>query len=472
MRTAVVALLVSGVLIASALDLVLGALWVAALVALLWLRRSLSPAAPLVLVASTGLIVWGTHLGWFSRPAPAPYETGWLPRWALSRSKPAGAGDPRVLGTRDQLRVLRRESTRLTGAELERRVGAVIQLARRLDALRGEAPREVAAVEGAARRLARTLAAPEFRNLEGRRVAEVAYLAELDRRLDALRDGGEAAEVLRAVDPAAMAHVSLRPVRDDLATADAALAALVRALGSEVPTATVTATARYDETRGEVGWEVRHVLGGSPGPRLVRIETRALRSAGPPGRSLGLTYAAGDEALHPIPPGEWLDLGSASRGASIVATWTEAVPVRPVRSALRLPAFERVEVAPHATGDDALLTIVLDGHPGIEMPLTVRLPPPSIARVTVPRHALYFGSGPGTAASEPDADAWLPAGGGTGRIEIDLVPRTLLLRNQAFTQVRAYLYRPNPVTLMVIVGLAALTLVLVGRRRVAVPEGR
>ena len=472
MRTAVVALLVSGVLVASALDLVLGALWVAALVALLWLRRSIRLAAPLVLVASVGLIVWGTHLDWFSRPAAAPYEKGWLPGWPVSRSEPVGAGDPRLLGARDQLRVLRRESIRLTGAELEQRAGAVIQLSRRLDALRGEAPREVAAIEGAARRLARTLAAPEFRNLEARRVAEATYLAELDRRLGALRDGSEAAEVLRAADPAAMAHVSLRPVRDDLAAADAALAALVRALGGEVPTATVTVTARYDETRGEVAWEARHVVGGSSGPRLVRIETRAFRSAGPPGRPLGLAYAAGDEALRPIPPGEWLALGPASRSASIVATWTGAAPVRPIRSTLRPPAFERLEVAPHTTGDDALLAIVLDGHPGIEMPLTVRLSPPSIARVTVPRHALYFGSGAGTAASEPDADAWLPTGGGTGRIEIDLVPRTLLLRNQAFARVRAYLYRPNPVTLTVIVGLAALTRVLVGRRRVAMPESR
>ena len=314
----------------------------------------------------------------------------------------------------------------MTGAELEQRVGAVIQVSRRLDALRGEAPREVAAVEGAARRLARTLAAPEFRNLEARRAAEVAYLAELDRRLGALRDASEAAEVLRAADPAAMAHVSLRPVRDDLAAADAALAALVRALGGEVPTATITATARYDETRGEVAWEVRHVVGGSPGSRLVRIETRAFRSAGPPGRPLALTYAAGDEALRPIPPGEWLELGPASRGASIVTAWSEAAPVRHVRSTLRPPTFERLEVALPATGDDALVAIVLDGHPGIEMPLTVRLPPPSLARVTVPRHALYFGSGPGTTGAEPDGDAWIPAGAGTERIEIDLVPRTLL----------------------------------------------
>lgn len=472
MKTVAVALLVGGVLGASALDLALGALWVVALVAVVLLRRRLRPAAPLVLVASLGLIVWGAQLGWFPRPAPAPYERGWLPEWPVSRPASAPAEDPRILAAREQLEGVRREQRRLTGAELEQRAGAVILLARRLDALRREAPDEVAAVEGAARRLAQTLAAPEFRNLEARRAAEAAHLAELDRRLGGLRDASEAAEIRRAADPAAMAHVSLRPVRDDLATAGAAVASLVRVLGSGVPTATVTATARYDESRGEVAWEVRHTIAGSGDARVARIEARPFRSAGPPGRSLSLGYAAGDEALRPAPPGEWLELGPSAPSVSIVAAWTEPAPARPVRSTLRSLTFQRLTLAPSTAAEDALVATVLDGHPGIEMPLAVRLPAPTLARVTVPRHSLYFASGSGLATSGPDGDAWIPAEGSTGRLGIDLVPRTLLLRNQGVAGVRPYLFRPNPLTLTVVVGLAALTLVLLRRPRTVPPESR
>jgi hypothetical protein len=337
--------------------------------------------------------------------------------------------------------------------------------------LRREAPNEAAAIDAAARRLARTLAAPEFRNLEARRRAAAEHLGELDRRLGALREGNEAATLVRAADPAAMAHVSLRPVREDLAAADVAVAALVRTLGGGVPSATVVASVEYDESRREVAWEVRHAVAGAPHARLVRIETRAFRNAGRPGRPLSLTYAAEEEPPSPVPSGDWLELGRPARTVSLVAAWVEPATLRPIHSMLRPLAFERLDVVSARVPDDALVATVLDGHLGIEIPLAVALPPPSLARVTVPRHALYFAGGPGTSASGPAGDTWAAADG-PGSVAVDLVPRTLLLRNQALVWLRAYVYRPNGMTLTVIVGLAALTLLLAGRRRAIPPATR
>jgi hypothetical protein len=342
----------------------------------------------------------------------------------------------------------------------------VISLARRLDPLRSAAPGEVAAVEAGARRLARTLAAAEFRDLEARRSAAQGYLTELDRRLQGARDATEAAAALRAADPAAMAHVSLRPVREDLAAANAAVEALVRALGGGAPTAATAASARYDEERSETRWEVRATVAGAPGVRLLRLETRALRGAGaPPGAPASLTYASGADAPRPVPPGPWLELEPAPRGVAVVQAWAEPASLRPVRAPLRPLAFGRLDVAPPGAADDVVITVVLDGRPGIEIPLAVRLPPPGLARVAVPRYALYFASGPGTVTLDAEGDRWEPAGDGDGRLRLDLVPRTLLLRNGAFARVRGYLYRPNAGTVVAAAGLAALALVLVRRPR-------
>jgi hypothetical protein len=477
-RSAAVLTLVGAVLAASALDLAVGALWVVALLGVWLLRRRIRLAAPLVLVTSVALMAAGIHLGWLSRPAPAPYSSGWLPAWVGASPEPgraaapASEADPRIVAARDRLRVLEREELRLTGAEIEQRAGAVIRLARRLDGLGREASREVAAVEAAARGLARTLAAPEFRDLEARRGAAAAYLGELGRRLTSLRDADEAAEVLRAADPAAMAHVSLRPVRDDLLVADATITALARALGGGAPSATAAAAARFDEGRGEVAWEVRHAIAGAPGLRLLRVETRAFRSAGVPGRPLSLAYAPGDEAPRPVPPGAWVELDPAPRSVSLVAAWSEPARSRPVRSLLRPITFQRLEIAPFRAPDDAVVVGVLDGRPGIELPLTVTLPPPSLARVVLPGQALHFASWPGSITREPDGDAWVPEASGSGRLELDLVPRTLLLRNRAFAWIRDYVYRPNPTTVIAVIGLAALALVLVRRPRPAAPDSR
>lgn len=472
MRTAAVATLLGLVLVASALDLTLGVLWVVALAGMLLLRRRVRLAPALMLLATAVLLVWGGRLGWFGPPVPISYEAGWVPALGESRSASSAAGEPRILAARAQLAALSREELRLTGPELEQRAGAVVSLTRRLDPLRRDAPREVAAVEAAARRLARTLAAPEFRDLEARRAAAAAYLAELGRRLGTARDATEAAAILRASDPAAMAHVSLRPVREDLVTAGAAVEALVRVLGGGVPTATTTATARYDESRSEIQWEVRYAVAGAPGVRLLRVEMRAFRGASPPGASLSLAVAAGGQAARPVPPGAWIDLEPAPRGVAVVAAWSLPVTTPPVHATLRTLAFVRLEVDAPARIDDALITVVLDGRPGIEMPLAVRLPAPRLTRVVVPRHALYFASRPGAVTPDPEGEIWEPAGEDTRRVGLELVPRTVFLRNAGFAWARGYLHRPNPGAVAVAIGLAALTLVLVRRSRPIGVEGR
>jgi hypothetical protein len=470
-RTASVLGVLGLVVAASVLDLAVGVLWIAALVVILLLRWRIRLAAWLVVLAIGALLVWGGHLGWFPSPAPASYESGWIPGWAApSASAPTVDWD--VQAARDRLAALGREELRLTGSELEQRAGAVIALARRLDPVRGEASREVALLEGAARRLARTLAAPEFRDLEARRGATGAYVADLERRLGAARDAGEAAAVMRAADPAAMAHVSLRPVREDLAAAGAAADAVVRLLGGGVPTATATAAAGYEEDRGEIRWEVRYVVAGAPRVRLLRLETRPFRNAAPSGKPLTLEYAEGGEAGRPMPPGAWVELDPAPRGAAVTARWTVAAPVQPIAAKLRLLSFERIEILMPALADDAILVAVLDGLPGLEWPLALRLPSPRLARVTVPHHALHFASHPGTVTRQQDGDRWEPTGEGPERLAIELVPRTFLLRNDAFARVRGYLYRPNVPAIAVALGLAALTLVLARRPRSATPGPR
>src|SRR5262249_60601600 len=147
-------------------------------------------------------------------------------------------------------------------------------------------PRAPGAVEASARRLSRTLAASEFRDLEARRAAAAAHLTELGRRLGMARDEAEAASILREADPVAMAQVSLRPVREDLASAAAAAEALLQAVGGGVPSATASATARVEEASREIRWEVQYAVAGAANVRLLRLETRPFRSAAPSGARL------------------------------------------------------------------------------------------------------------------------------------------------------------------------------------------
>jgi hypothetical protein len=467
-RTFAVATLVAVPLAASALDLALGVLWVLGLVVVFLLRRRLRAAPILIVLAAATLLVWGGQLGWFPAPAPVSYEAGWIPGWATARAPAPGPGtppDPGIVAGRERLAALRRDELRLTGPEIEQRAGALIGASRRMDSLRADAPREAGALEAAARRLARTLAAPEFRDLEARRAAIAAYLTDLDQRLASARDGAEAGAVLRAADPAAMAHVSLRPVRDDLAAAGAAVEALVRVLGGGVPTATTTAALRYDEDRDEVRWDARYVVAGAPAVRLLRVEMRPFRSAVPSGIPLTATYAPGGEASRPVPPGTWLEIEPASRGVTVGLAWAQPAAPRPVRAPFRQLVFQRLALESPLRADDAMVMAVLDGRSGIELPLFVTLPAARVGRAVTPRHALYFASGAGAAATDRDGDGWEPAGDPSGRIDLELVPRSLFLRNAAFAWARGYLFRTNPGTVVAAVGLAALALVLVQRRR-------
>ena len=465
MKTAVVVTLLSVVLTASALDLGLGILWVAAVVGLLALRRRLRPAPALALLVAVGVLVGGGRLGWFGSPTPASYATGWIPVWGSSSPSalPENPTVPQIAAAREQLAVQSREELRLTGLEIEQRAGAVVALSRRIEPLRGDAPREAVAIAASARRLARTLSAPEFRDLEARRAAVAAHLAELDRRLSTARDGAEAASILREADPVAMAQVSLRPVRDDLASAGAAVDAIVQTIGGGVPMITATATARVEEASGEIRWDIQYSVAGAPGVRLLRIETRPFRNAAPSGARVSLAYAAGGETPRPAPAGAWLELEPAPRGVTVAVTWSEPLAARPIRPALRTLTFNEITLGASARTDDVLVPAVLDGRPGIEIPLIVRLPPPRLTRVTLPPHALYFASRPGRATIRTDGETWDSTDDGAPSVRVELVPRSVFLRNPLFGSAADYLYRPNPGTVVSAIALAALTLVLIRR---------
>ena len=232
-----------------------------------------------------------------------------------------------------------------------------------------------------------------------------------------------------------------------------------------MPTATATSTARVDDGPGETRWEGQYAVAGAPAVRLLRLETRAFRSAAPSGARLSLAYAAGGEALRPAPAGGWLELEPAPRGVTVVLTWTEPLVHDPVHAPLRALAFQGTAVGVSARGDDVLITAALDGYPGLEIPLFVPLPPPHLTRVVLPSHALYFASRPGRTTQNPDGESWEATEEGVGPLRIELVPRTIFLRNTAFAWTAAYLYRPNPGTVVSVLGVAALTVVLLRRPR-------
>lgn len=467
MRTAAVVTILALVLAASALDLALGILWIAALLGVLYLRRRISPAPLLILLAAVSLLGWGGRAGWFSSPPVVSYASGWVPFLGSRSISSVSGSDPgsHIAAARDKLATVSREELRLTGPEIEQRAGAVIALSRRIDPLRNSAAREVAAVEMAARRLARTLAASEFRDLEARRTAIAAHLADLDRRLGTARDESEAAAVLREADPVVMSQLSLRPVHDDLRAAGAAVDALVQAIGGGVPAATAAASARVDDGAGEVRWDVQYGVAGAPGVRLLRLETRSLRAAAPADARLTLAYAAGGEAFRPAPPGGALELEPAPRSVTVVLTWTESLVTRPVRAALRALTFQEVQLGAPLRGDDMLITAALDGHPELEVPLFVRLPPPRLTRAVVPSHALYFVSRPGRTTVGPDGESWEAADSGSSSVRIELAPRSVFLRNAGFAWTAGYLYRPNLGTVVAVLAVAALVLVLIRRQR-------
>lgn len=464
MRIAAVAAVLGTVLAASALDLGVGLLWVAALASLVALRRRLRVAPWLALLACAGVVAAGAPRGWLDPPAPASYATGWLPVGGVREDGGRTPGTAEAVRLRDEIRALAQLETGLTGVELERRAGELLTFARRAHGVRARAPAEVAGVEAAARRLARTLAAPEFRDLEGRRRRAAEYLAELARRAAEEPDDLEA--IRRALDPAAMARVSLRAVREDVAEARRAAAALLRALGGGEPTASVSVTVTLDEAAGALRRSLHWEVSVEPPARLVRIEPGALRVPG--GAAGGGEYAADGGVPRSLPPGGWVELGGARR-VRLTAERVAALRPAPVTGPLRQIAFGRVAIDPEPAGGELPVTVGLDEVAGFEAPLAAPWPPSRLERVRAPRGALHWVSAPGTSAGEGSWDVWTPAGPGIGRVVVELAPAVPLLRSRWLVRARPYLYRPNATAVVAAAGLAALTLVLGARPRRATP---
>ena len=221
LRLALLVPVLIAVLVASALNLVLGGLWVLAVLALLACRRR---TAWLVLLGSLALAAGGGALGGLRPPEPTSYaaaEVGWL-RARLGGGDRDAPGPPADSGgVRARLAALRQEELGDTARQLERRAAVAIAGSRELARLRDRAPDAVAAAEDAARRLALTLTAPEFRDLDGRRARLAEWLDALGARLAATRDETEVRAVEQALQPATLAPVSLRALRTDLARAEA-----------------------------------------------------------------------------------------------------------------------------------------------------------------------------------------------------------------------------------------------------------
>ena len=92
--------------------------------------------------------------------------------------------------------------------------------------------------------------------------------------------------------------------------------------------------------------------------------------------------------------------------------------------------------------------------------------------MTAPSHSLYYASGPGKTTPGPEGESWESTCEAAAPLRLELAPRSVFLRNRIFAWASDYLYRPNLGTVVVAVGLAALTLVLIRRPRPAGPENR
>src|SRR5262249_44911939 len=149
------------------------------------------------LALAVGAIVLTYQGGGLVAPPPASYaadEVAWLRArltalvggWSGASTMPDPAAALRV-----RLHDRRAEELRYSAAELERRAVAAIAANRDLGRVRGRAGAEVAALEEAVRRLALTLTAPEFRDLDTRQARVRSWFADLDARLAVAHDAAE-----------------------------------------------------------------------------------------------------------------------------------------------------------------------------------------------------------------------------------------------------------------------------------------
>jgi hypothetical protein len=431
------------------------------------LRRRVRLAAWLALLLVLAAGGAGARLGWLTRPAPVSYATD-EGAWLLARLRPAGVPPAPGVGAALRARVVarRREELRYTAADVERRAAAAMALGRSVEPLRARAPEAVAAVETAVRALALTLTSPEFRDLDARRGRLRAWFAALEERLAAARDETDVAAVARALDPAAMAPVSMRAVREDLERVDAATATLVRALAGGGVSVAATSALGYDEGSGVVATEDRYTVRADPPLRIVGLDVGLLRRRGEGGGTHTLRYETAAEASHEI-QGRAVALPDGAARVVVVERWTRAAAARPVRPLLRLVSFTQVTMPREDAKDRELwVTVALDGVGGAAPMLVVDTPAPRLARLVAPRYSLFYVSRPGTVSTGEAADEWVPsAPTPADGAAVETVPRTALFRNAAFAWLAAYLYVPNPTTILALVGLAALVGVLTARRR-------
>jgi hypothetical protein len=334
----------------------------------------------------------------------------------------------------------------------------------------------VAALEAAVRRLAFTLTSPEFRDLDGRRTRAERVLAELERRLALATDDAELAAIGRAMDPAALAPFSLRAVREDLRRVDEATWAVIRALGGGEVTASAATSVAIDDTRGEAAVETRYQVEAPLTTRIHRLDPGVLRqsaSAGPGLPRVSLE-TAGSSARDVTGGGDvLLDPGVAR--LVLVTRRVEPLLLAATQAPLRRIAFSHL-LLPTGPGSGGrsptghlLVGVRPAGTPGAEALLAVALPAPGVAEVVSPSRSLFWVGAAGLVTSSEGRDVWRPAS--IGRVPlplpVELAPRGWLFRNRAFAVLAPYLYRPNPAALLGLVGLAALTVALIGPRRQA-----
>jgi hypothetical protein len=418
------------------------------------------------------------RLGWLRAPPAASYavdEWAWL-RGRLAAlggpGQPAPATSPRA-AARQRLAALRAEELEPGNRELEQRAGAAIASVRQIGRWRGRAPGEVAAAEEAARRLALTLTAPEFRDLDGRRARLVEWLAALDAQLAASTDPTEVAAVSRGLDPAALAVVSLRAVREDLGRAEAALVAAVRAVSGGTVAVRAIAQVTYDEERGESIAERRYEVEAGRPLRLVRLDVAALRRAATEaGVTQTLTYAA-EGAGSPATVGGSEILVGDGGATRIVITDRRVRAAQPValQPVLRPIPFYRLDLGDPGDRPVTLLATVSLDEPGVGVALALPAAPARLESVVLPRGAFHYASHPGGVTVEAGRDRWRPAdpAAAPGQLRIELAPASILVRNAAAAWLRPYLYTPNLAAALAGVALAALAVAILPRRRASPP---
>jgi hypothetical protein len=452
---------------------------VTAFLAILWLRRRVRSAAWLVLLASAGTLGAGAWSGRLGPPAPVSYASdtlGWMTdglRWRQER----GASERDDTGRRGaalrrSLQTLRREELRHTAGDFERRAAAAVDLSRGLERVRSRAPAAALEVEVAVRRLALTMTAPEFRDLDARRARLEEWLGALEARIAESRDDTELAAVTRALEPGVLAAVSLRPLREDLARVDAATRALVRALSGADVSVAGGSTVLYDETRGQLVVEDRYRLAVGPPLGIVRLDAGAWPTGAAGAVARTLAYEAADGARWEIGGTGAIALPPGVDRVVIVDRRAGPVMVRPVRGLLRRLPFGRIGVEREDARGELLVGLALDQAGGPEALLPVETLPPRVERVSAPRYSLHYVSVPGSLSATAGEDVWIPAAPGDSgdpSLAVELVPPAWWLRNRIFERVRGYLYEINLTMLSMLTGLAALTGVLVRRRRPAAP---